>query len=51
MQIQPKNGPIITADDLLVSKQSGIFFQMLADVKQFSDYNYRENFIHQEEDE
>ncbi|KAJ9518285.1 hypothetical protein QJQ45_010244 [Haematococcus lacustris] len=33
----------------MVSGMSGIFFSMLADVKLFHNYNYRENFIHQEE--
>lgn len=29
---------------------SGIFFSMLSDVKQFYDYNYRENLMHQDDD-
>jgi serine/threonine-protein phosphatase 2A regulatory subunit B'' len=30
---------------------SGIFFSILSDVKQFYDYNYRENFMHQDDNE
>ena len=30
---------------------SGIFFSILADAKQFRDYNYRENTMHQEPEE
>eukprot|EP00798_Chlamydomonas_sp_ICE-L_P016975 gene16975-23246_t len=49
--IKPKKAPEITREDLIESKQSGQFFQMLADVKQFYDYNYRENNLHQDEDD
>ncbi|GFR48241.1 hypothetical protein Agub_g10103 [Astrephomene gubernaculifera] len=48
--IKPKVTARITAEDLAASGMSGIFFSMLSDVKQFYDYNYRENFMHQDED-
>ncbi|KAL6750727.1 hypothetical protein V8C86DRAFT_3030734 [Haematococcus lacustris] len=47
--VKPKTATLITPEDLGVSGMSGIFFSMLADVKLFHNYNYRENFIHQEE--
>jgi serine/threonine-protein phosphatase 2A regulatory subunit B'' len=50
-QIKPKDPPCITAEDLRVSGMSGIFFSILADAKQFRDYNYRENTMHQEPEE
>ncbi len=50
-QIKPKHPPAITAEDLRVSGMSGIFFSCLADAKQFRDYNYRENQMHQNDDE
>ncbi|EFJ50385.1 hypothetical protein VOLCADRAFT_88941 [Volvox carteri f. nagariensis] len=40
----------ITPEDLAVSGMSGIFFSTLSDVKQFYDYNYRENLMHQDDD-
>jgi serine/threonine-protein phosphatase 2A regulatory subunit B'' len=48
--MKPKAAPNITAKDLEASGMSGTFFNMLSDVKQFWEYNYRENFMHQEED-
>ncbi|KAJ9505182.1 hypothetical protein QJQ45_024883 [Haematococcus lacustris] len=48
-QVKPKMATLITPEDLEVSGMSGIFFSMLADVKLFHNYNYRENFIHQED--
>ena len=50
-QIKPKDPPCITAEDLRVSGMSGIFFSVLADAKQFRDYNYRENTMHQDDNE
>ncbi|KAJ9519895.1 hypothetical protein QJQ45_014622, partial [Haematococcus lacustris] len=47
--VKPKTATLITPEDLEVSGMSGIFFSMLADVKLFHNYNYRENFIHQDE--
>ncbi|KXZ55064.1 hypothetical protein GPECTOR_3g221 [Gonium pectorale] len=48
--IKPKITARITPEDLQVSGMSGIFFSMLSDVKQFYDYNYRENLMHQDDD-
>lgn len=49
--IKPKVQARITAEDLAASGQSGIFFSVLADVKQFWEYNYRENLINHDEDQ
>ena len=51
LQVKPKDPPCITAEDLKASGMSGIFFSVLADAKQFRDYNYRENTMHQDTDE
>ncbi|GIL55563.1 hypothetical protein Vafri_11019 [Volvox africanus] len=48
--IKPKVTARITAEDLAASGMSGIFFSTLSDVKQFYDYNYRENLLHQDDD-
>ncbi|GFH22120.1 uncharacterized protein HaLaN_19534, partial [Haematococcus lacustris] len=40
--VKPKTVTLITAEDLEVSGMSGISFSMLADVKLFHNYNYRE---------
>lgn len=48
--VKPKVTARITAEDLATSGMSGIFFSMLSDVKQFYDYNYRENLMHQDDD-
>ncbi len=50
-QVKPKNPPLITAHDLETSGMSGIFFSILSDVKQFYDYNYRENFMSHTDDD
>ncbi|KAL6752092.1 hypothetical protein V8C86DRAFT_2763559, partial [Haematococcus lacustris] len=42
LQVKPKTATLITAEDLEVSGMSGIFFSMLANVKLFHNYNYRE---------
>ncbi|KAG1658634.1 hypothetical protein FOA52_007568 [Chlamydomonas sp. UWO 241] len=47
--IKPKEQPCITQEDLRVSGMSGIFFSILADAKQFRDYNYRENQMHSDD--
>lgn len=49
--VKPKETARISPEDLAVSGMSGIFFSILADVKQFWDYNYRENLIHQDDDQ
>ncbi|PNH11580.1 Serine/threonine-protein phosphatase 2A regulatory subunit B'' subunit gamma [Tetrabaena socialis] len=48
--VKPKQTARISPDDLAASGMSGIFFSMLSDVKQFYDYNYRENLMHQDDD-
>mmetsp|Transcript_5397 Transcript_5397/g.14556 ORF Transcript_5397/g.14556 Transcript_5397/m.14556 type:complete len:474 (+) Transcript_5397:65-1486(+) len=48
--VKPKHPPEITPEDLAACGMSGTFFSVLSDVKQFFDYNYRENFMHQDEE-
>ncbi|KAG2425387.1 hypothetical protein HXX76_013801 [Chlamydomonas incerta] len=48
--VKPKVTARIAPEDLAASGMSGIFFSMLSDVKQFYDYNYRENLMHQDDD-
>lgn len=42
---------LLPQEDLRVSGMSGVFFSILADAKQFRDYNYRENTMHQDDDQ
>lgn len=49
--VKPKDPPNITAEDLRACGMSGTFFSCLADAKQFRDYNYRENQMHQSSNE
>ena len=42
---------LLLQEDLRVSGMSGVFFSILADAKQFRDYNYRENTMHQDDDQ
>ncbi len=48
--VKPARPPLITADDLMRCGQSGVFFSCLSDVKQFYEYNYRENNLSHSED-
>ncbi len=48
--VKPARPPLITADDLARCGQSGVFFSCLSDVKQFYEYNYRENNMHSDDD-
>jgi len=49
--VKPRASPTISPEDLAASGMSGVFFSILSDVKQFYDYNYRENLIHQDDDQ
>lgn len=44
--VQPAAPPEITLADLAACKMAGTVFSMLADVNLFYEYNYRENFMH-----
>eukprot|EP00775_Hariotina_reticulata_P010031 gene10031-10187_t len=46
--VKPAQPGRITKGDLEACKMSGIVFGMLANVEQFYQYNYRENFMHQD---
>ena len=45
--VKPKDSPNIRPEDLRECGMSGTFFSCLADAKQFQTYNYRENQMHQ----
>lgn len=47
--VQPLRPPEITLQDLLGCKMAGTVFSMLSDVQLFYEYNYRENFMHNNE--
>lgn len=42
-------GQQISRDDLRACGMSGVFFSILSDVKQFFEYNYRENLMHSDD--
>jgi hypothetical protein len=46
--VKPAQPGRITKADLEACKMSGVVFGMLANVEQFYQYNYRENFMHQD---
>lgn len=49
--VKPKDSPNIGPEDLRACGMSGTFFSCLADAKQFQTYNYRENQMHQSNNE
>lgn len=49
--VKPADPPAISQEDLSACNMAGTFFQILADVKQFYDYNYRENQMQHNEDD
>lgn len=49
--VKPAQAGRITKADLEACKVAGTVFSVLANVDQFYQYNYRENFMHQDGEE
>lgn len=49
--VKPATPGRITKADLEACKMSGTVFSMLSNVDQFYQYNFRENFMHQDGDD
>lgn len=49
--ISPASPPNITLQDLARCKMAGTVFSVLSNVQQFFEYNYRENFMHSDDDQ